>query len=139
MAVTAGASLIGLVFAAVAAYLLKIGYWPRRRGQTPHCRRCGYPVVGIDSAKCPECGSVLSAHGAVVRGERRRRPGPAWAGAVLAAAAALLLGALASGRLRAIDWYSHRPTGWVIGDLSSSHEAGRAWEELQKRSDAGRL
>jgi hypothetical protein len=139
MAFTAGAGLIGLVLAAVAAYLLKIGYWPRRRGKSPHCRGCGYSVVGIDSAKCPECGSVLSARGAVVRGERRRRPGPAWAGAVLAVAAALLLGALASGRLRAIDWYSHRPTGWVTGDLSSFQRAGRAWDELQKRSDAGRL
>lgn len=126
---------------AVAAVLLKVGRWPRRQGDTPHCRRCGYTLLGIDSPRCPECGSTLAAKGAIVHGECRRRTGATVAGAVPAATALLLLGALANGPLRHVDWYRYRPTSWVIDDLSTGPppQARRAWDELRPRTDAGRL
>src|SRR5258706_7896495 len=56
----------GLMLA--GAMTIKRGFWPRRRGDEPHCRRCGYTLVGNQSGTCPECGAM----GSVVRGARRR-------------------------------------------------------------------
>jgi hypothetical protein len=48
-----------------------------RRGYTgePKCAVCGYIVVGLPSAVCPECGADLSAPGAVVRAGSRQPRG----------------------------------------------------------------
>jgi len=50
---------------------IKLGFWPRRRGNTPHCRGCGYALVGNQSGTCPECGQAWT-ESTVVRGERHR-------------------------------------------------------------------
>src|SRR5687768_17277287 len=59
--------LLGLV-------LVKLAYFPRRRGNTPHCRKCNYTLTGLSSERCPECGQPLDDNVAVVHGERPRRP-----------------------------------------------------------------
>src|SRR5687768_2249915 len=84
--------------------LLKLAYFPRRRGDTPHCRKCGYTLTGLSSERCPECGQALS-EDTIVYGERARHP-------ILGAVGSLLLLLaiantaiiLASGR---IDWYRY--------------------------------
>lgn len=63
-----------------------LGWRGRRRGQTPHCRRCGYNLTGtVDTADaCPECGNPLGTPRSVVVGLRRRRPVLMIAGLLLA-------------------------------------------------------
>src|SRR5437764_124792 len=63
--------------------LLRRGRWPRRIGTTPHCRKCGYILTGLEADRCPECGSLVTGHG-TVHGERVCRPALAWFGAGLA-------------------------------------------------------
>lgn len=29
-----------------------------------HCAKCGYPLLGLPTARCPECGAVFESHGA---------------------------------------------------------------------------
>jgi len=117
-------------------WLLRIGLWPRRKGDTPHCRTCDYNLTGLTSDRCPECGTGLDA-AMVVIGSRRRRPGLAVAGAVMC------LPALACLALQAVrvNWYGLRPTAWVIGDAQSSGmaAANRAWRELDRRDQKGSL
>src|SRR5262245_1531846 len=54
---------------------LLLELFPRRRGNTPHCRRCRYNLTGLNAtdpaARCPECGALLTRAAAVVQGERR--------------------------------------------------------------------
>jgi len=120
--------------------LMKMGFWPRRRGQTPHCRRCGYTLVGNKSGSCPECGNSLSV-ATVVHGERRRRLSIAWTGL------ALLLLTLAAGggiwgwRLPEETWYHIWPSVWLAKDVSSAdfERAAKAWTELWRRRTEGQL
>lgn len=137
--------LIGLAVLAGGLVLLGRGWRGARRGDEPHCRRCGYALVGIASDKCPECGAGLADPGAVVRGERVRRPGLVWAGAVLTLLGLGVLLVPSLGLLDRVNWYAWQPTGWVIDDLESglsagaAGKAGRAWGELQRRAKSGGL
>ncbi|MBN1342086.1 MAG: hypothetical protein JXQ73_05365 [Phycisphaerae bacterium] len=117
--------------------LLKLGIWPKRRGDTPHCRKCGYNLTALASERCPECGADLSGSKAIVRGERRRRP----IVTVLAISMLGLAGALWVQTARQVNWYHWRPTAWVFNDLNSTSPAAvrKAWWELVRRSDAGKL
>lgn len=126
---------IAAVLALVGVVMLRLGWWPRRRGQTPHCRRCGYALVGNESGRCPECGTDTTVARNVRRGERHRRGGVAALGA-MALVLALLCGGMASiVALREVDWYQFRPATWVVDDAGSSDpaESTRAWRELERR------
>src|ERR1043165_7606060 len=111
--------------------LMKVGFWPRRRGDTPHCRGCGYALVGNQSGTCPECGREIIEK-SVVRGERHRHKGIGFAGLVM-----LLLGIAIGGSawFSDIDWYRYIPESWIVKDAGSSNQtvAKRAWEELVRR------
>jgi hypothetical protein len=115
----------------IGAVLLKIGFWPRRRGNTPHCPGCGYALVGNQSGTCPECGRAWS-EGTIVRGERNRHKGIGTAGLVM-----LLLGLAIGGGLWLgdIDWYRYLPESVIVSDTASSNPniARRAWDELVRR------
>ena len=40
-------------------------------GSDPHCRDCNYLLVSLQSDRCPECGTLLTATN-IVHGERSR-------------------------------------------------------------------
>src|SRR5688572_8625169 len=128
-------------FLAVAAVvLLRLGRWPPRTGDAPHCRGCGYLLQGNQSGRCPECGRELTAKN-TVRGERRRRPRLEAVGWVSGVLAVLCLVAAGSERVRGIDWYRYRPASWVVRDagLSDAERSARAWQELSRRRAAKTL
>src|SRR3954463_6449818 len=104
---------IGLLVLGVA--LLKVGFRPRRRGDTPHCRGCGYALVGNESGTCSECGRAWTAS-TVVRGERPRHNGIGFTGMVM-----LLLGLSIAGGLwlTDVDWYRYLPESWIVKDAGS--------------------
>lgn len=118
--------------------LARRGLWPRRQGNDPYCRKCGYMLVGLTGDRCPECGSLLSAL-AIIHGRRERRPRVVGLGFTL-----IILGLLAglpivTGFYRTIDWYKYKPTNMVISDLENPSNiiSDRAWAELMRR-DADR-
>lgn len=118
--------------------LIRFAYFGARRGETPHCRRCNYALTGLSSERCPECGQSLSPK-TIVHGERRRRPGLGLLGGFLllmAVANAAII--LAGDRVK---WYQLKPTSWVIEDAADASQpiAVRAWEELMRRGEAGKL
>jgi hypothetical protein len=111
--------------------LMKVGFWPRRRGDTPHCRGCGYALLGNESGTCPECGREFT-DATVLRGQRHRHKGIGLAGLTI-----LLLGIAIGGGLwlTDIDWYRYLPQSWVVSDAASSNPstARCAWDELLRR------
>src|SRR5947208_15213121 len=94
---------------------IKIGFWPRRRGNTPHCRGCGYVLVGKESGMCPECGRSWT-EASVVRGERQRQKSLGFTGLIL-----LLLGVAIGGGIWVVDinWYQYMPQQLVVSDAAS--------------------
>ena len=127
---------LGLVPATVGLVLIWRGLRTRRRGSVPHCRACEYNLTGLTSERCPECGATIGAVG-IVHGEARRRPGLALIGLLCV----VLGGTPLLPVVRQTDWYPYKPSGWVLKDLQSPNVgvARRAWQELQRRSKAGRL
>src|SRR5258705_10824705 len=111
--------------------LMKVGFLPRRRGTTPHCRGCGYALVGNESGTCSECGRPWTA-ATVVRGERPRHNGIGSSGLMM-----LLLGLAIGGGLwlTDVDWYRYLPESWIVKDAGSTNPttAKRAWDELLRR------
>lgn len=130
--------LSGILAFVLGAVLFVAGYWPRRRGESPYCRRCGYSLIGLESLRCPECGTELADH-AVVRGERIRRPWAFRPGILLMMAGILLLSIHFTGALSRIDWYQYRPATWLVRDLADTGRQARAMAELNRRRQAGTL
>ncbi|UCG16982.1 MAG: hypothetical protein JSV19_02895 [Phycisphaerales bacterium] len=126
----------GLILLPLGLVFLKVGLWPRRQGDAPHCRKCGYNLTGLESARCPECGTTLDKR-TVVSGVRRRRPGLILAG--IASLLPLLAGIVLA--ITDVNWYRLRPTTWVISDAQSSAAgtARKAWRELTRREKDGSL
>jgi len=129
--------LVGLPLLLLGALLLRYGLWPKRKGDTPYCRKCGYNLTARVSDRCPECGTTLNDK-AIVRGERRRRP------IVISLGVVVLLAWLTCTYwigLR-VDWYAYWPTRLLIVDLASPKNAlnyTRAYQELNWRLQKGRL
>ncbi|HZN65569.1 MAG TPA: hypothetical protein VFB66_09720 [Tepidisphaeraceae bacterium] len=130
----------GLLALAAGLLLVRRGLRGRRLGDTPHCRKCDYALVGIDSGRCPECGTELGPR-TIVRGERVRTPAFAWVGVILLAAGAALTWAGGAAAYRTVNWYALRPTSWVIDDAGSPNAAvaARGWAELERRMKAAPL
>ena len=129
---------LGIPAFVLGTALFIAGYWPRRRGDSPYCRRCGYSLIGLESSRCPECGTELADH-TIVRGERIRRPWVFRPGIVLALAGVFLLSIHFTGALNRIDWYQYRPATWLVRDLADANRQARAMAELDRRRQAGRL
>jgi hypothetical protein len=121
------------VLAGLGLMMLIGGLRVRRRGDTPHCRKCDYPLTGLAAPEqCPECGAPLASSMAVARGDRYRRSRLAWAGLAVLLIAGTPLSLLVSTSARGYDWYRVRPTAWVLNDLESSRSL-RAANELGRR------
>jgi hypothetical protein len=132
-----GITLLAVGLGALGLLLLAFGLWPRRRGDTPYCRKCGYRLTGLTSERCPECGRLLADDG-VVHGEVRRKP----LLAVLSIFLLILSGLTTVGIVRQFDIYPYLPTFWIISfDLESGNTAtvARAWAELMQRDTDGKL
>ena len=128
--------LVTLILAVCGVILVRQGFRPRRRGETPHCRKCDYNLTGLTSERCPECGARLSPL-ATEYGERRRSARRIVGGLLCLVPAALALLFV----LGTLDWYQFCPTALVISELQSANtiRAQQAWNELDRRYVAGDL
>jgi hypothetical protein len=124
----------------LGTWLARSGLRPRPSGNTPHCGKCGYALVGIEANTCPECGADLAGEDGVVRGERIIKWKRAGAGLLLMAMA---IGCLIAAFVRGtadIDWYEYRPFNWVMRDLDGpSTVAKQAMDEVRRRCDSREL
>lgn len=131
--------------AVIGLLLLWRGLWPRRTGDAPHCRRCGYNLTGLDlsaaGARCPECGTDVTRERAVAIGRRRTRRGLVACGVVALLLALVPAGIYAYGQYRKVDWYTYRPTALVLKDCYAGdvNLALRALSELDQRDLNGQL
>src|ERR1043165_6818408 len=87
------ATILPIVLLLLGLDFIKAGFWPRRRGNTPHCPHCGYTLVGNQSGTCPECGKPWT-EATVVHGERHGSKATGFTGVIL-----LLLGLAIGGGL----------------------------------------
>jgi hypothetical protein len=126
-------------------YLALRGLFPKREGQTPYCRKCGYNLTGSDlsaqGARCPECGTDVTEPKAINVGERRVRRRRVAVGVSCMVLGAVPLGTLSIGSLMKVDWYGYKPTGWVLLDAESDDAvlAAKALNEMTRRAQAGTL
>lgn len=131
-----------LPLACIGLLLLKFGWFPRRRGDEPRCRRCGYDLTANQSGQCPECGADVSKPKNVVHGVRRRRMVLAALGSFALLLAIVCLTPQARRAIASVDWYAWRPTNWVIADLRSTAspvDGLRAIVELERRRAENKL
>ncbi|MCL2641449.1 MAG: hypothetical protein FWD53_11425 [Phycisphaerales bacterium] len=122
----------------VGLYLLISGSRARRVGTEPHCRKCEYILLHLESSRCPECGTTISPRNTII-GEHQRRWRRAVVGGIL-----IILGCLPMvGPVRevfaAIPWYHYKPAGWVFADLDSSIMFDEAIAELRRRDSLKKL
>lgn len=98
-------AVLGMV---AAATLLVWGWRGRSIGDEPHCRTCGFNLVGSlpAAATCPECGAGLGGRYSVQRGQRRRHGGLMIAGLCIGL---LTAGVIGLGLSRSASW-SGMPT-----------------------------
>src|SRR5262245_34100231 len=124
---------MGVIPFALGLVLLKLGRWPPRRGNVPHCRRCDYSLIGIQSARCPECGVDLTP-GSIVHGERKRRFIPTLLGTFLIGIATFWI--VKQGAL--VDWFHHAPTSLLIRSILTSNPAlsKRIRSEVLRREES---
>jgi ribosomal protein L37E len=130
----------GLVFLAAAVVLLKLGLWPRRKGDEPYCRRCGYNLTGASPDICPECGTARSPR-MTVYGQRQRRPWLIAGGLVAVVLSAGLLFKPGHMYYYTTDFYRYKPTRFVLADMRSSDWLilNRAGREMLRRLDSSNL
>lgn len=122
------------MLALAAALLLRAGLRGRRIGTEPFCRKCEYQLTGLQSNRCPECGSELGDR-AVVHGVPRRRWG------LVTLAVMLMVGGMSwqiiSWRWSAPSYYRGLPFP-LLRYLESGGSAA-AGEEVIRRLQAGEV
>jgi len=127
-----GTGVLGLI-------LLRRGLRGRRIGDHPICRKCGFDLFGLpeDRKVCPECGTDLSAHNAVLIGHRQRRPGMIWGGAVMLVLFLTAVGLVSVNVIADIKWVQLKPFEWVAWEARRGDTV--AWAELTRRAKAGEM
>jgi len=130
----------GTLLLVLGGALMLRGFRPWRQGDAPYCAKCGYSLIGIDSQRCPECGTVISPK-TTVRGKRHPRPVVGVAGLVLVLGGLVSWGVGAYAPLKQVKFYQYVPASWVMRDLRSPDQAKatKAWDDLVRRWQAGGL
>jgi hypothetical protein len=133
---------LGILLGLVAVGLVLWALVRPRKGEVPHCRRCGFSLAGLtEPGRCPECGSELARKRAVVIGERRRKRRPMWwaAGLVVAATAMLLVDRASVTGYMPVPEYKPAwlltAEAYVLGD----RRASMATDEIVRRVQLGEL
>lgn len=123
--------------------MLVRGWRGRKVGSDPHCKRCGFNLIGLppDSTRCSECGADVGERGAIVHGHRTRRVGMMIAGACVALIPLLIFGTLAVSMARSTDLNELKPLWWLKRDADSTNVSTRlaAFREMQNRVGNGSL
>jgi len=130
-----------LLLQVATAFLMGVSFfigwrWPPRKGQAPHCGKCDYNLTGLQSNRCPECGTPFDPK-STPQGEAVRKR---WL--LYAATACWLWGGFDIYRfVRQGNLYQFYPLSWVCQDaeFGSGVRSGRGWAELQRRQDEGVL
>jgi hypothetical protein len=123
----------GALAAGVVGIILMIrGIRGRRVGSEPRCRTCDYTLVGIDSARCPECGTLLTKK-TIVNGQRISRPWMAGIGGVLIMLAFVGGAAVATSVVRSINWYQTKPASLIMRDFRTPQMRAVALKEMMRR------
>ncbi len=137
------AGVVLFILGAVGLALIARGIAGRRVGEEPRCRGCRYDLSGIrDKAEsCPECGSSLSASGAVVHGLRKRLLASIAVGLLFMSASLGFVGVSVWAKANDFDFNTIKPTWLLLREV----EANKDWSdealtaEITKRLNAGTL
>jgi hypothetical protein len=138
--------LVVIAILAIGAALLALGLRGRIIDDHPHCRRCGFDLVGLsrpaDASQawvCPECGRDLNAAKSIRIGTRIRRRG-----LIVSGSAILLLLALATGSViylatRGTSVYAKLPNVALrlLIPYRSGSDLDAIGQELSKRIASG--
>jgi ribosomal protein L37E len=141
MAVNSAISIVPILTALgllVAAGLLVLGWRGRRTPTDPHCRRCGYSLIHLQSNQCPECGTPVTPEN-TLHVTRTRRWGLLSTGLILLLLSSAMLVPQVSESVRNFPWYQYKPTAWVVNDLANPAMYRQAIAELTRREKAGQL
>ena len=121
--------------------VLRFGRWPKRKGDSPHCRKCDYNLTGLGDGNCPECGNAFTLATAN-RGDRKRNPALIWAGSAMISIALVFASITAYRKAMTVNWYHYRPYSWVRDDLAHAKDPSTAYKaflELNQRQTAAKL
>jgi predicted RNA-binding Zn-ribbon protein involved in translation (DUF1610 family) len=136
--------IFGGLFLCIGAVFFIRGMRGKVVNDHPHCRGCGFDLIGIELSSpinCPECGRLVSASKASVRhGLRKRRKKPIVCGVLL-----LMLGTVGVSWLKIskipaiqqINWYEHLPETMLISMAGNGSD--KALEVLHERLVPGEL
>lgn len=133
---------LGILIGLVGLALLVWAFVRPRRGDEPHCRRCGFSLVGLTEPKnCPECGRELARRRSTVIGSRPSAKRAFVLSAVLLFASGVLVGLDWMNRTGFFPLTEHKPAmllqaeAYLLGDLRAS----MATDELVARIGKGTL
>jgi predicted nucleic acid-binding Zn ribbon protein len=128
----------------VAGIVLTVrGLRGRRVDDHPHCRKCGFDLIGLPEGvnRCSECGADLTRPRAIREGRRQRRPV-----ALVFGLSALLfvlggIGLVAWSQIRNLDEYRVMPAWYLLRQARYDGAAPPlpAWNELLRRLRADEL
>ena len=130
--------ILAMLLAAAGFCALWVGWHGKLVDKHPRCRRCLYDLTNRpeDQQRCPECGSWITATGAIRYGTYEKRPWLAWTG--LLAMVVGLFSAVTSFLMvtRWVDLNEYLPTAWVVRDMWQDDRAGT---QIIDRLTSGKL
>lgn len=110
--------------------LLIVGWWGRRIGDEPRCRKCGYILLKLPTTICPDCGTDFAKR-KPRRGVRKVRP------IALIAASVVLLSTISPALWvwRNAAWRTQAPVWLLLSAIDFGDR--KSWSELDARVRLG--